>query len=115
MSSWLGSALNRSDSSDCMPTIIELSLHSAVTKSWNALSSRFFDASNSRCTECCRLSASPSARRGCLPACCCGDESWFGCVAELAETERPGVDGPPTIMLLRFDGPEGLEPFVVRT
>ena len=32
--------------SDCIPIIAPLSLHSALTKSQNAVSSKFFDASN---------------------------------------------------------------------
>ena len=39
------SATSESPASDCIPIIAALSLHSAVTKSRNALSSRFFDAS----------------------------------------------------------------------
>ena len=35
-------------SADCIPIIAALSLHSARAKSQNALSSRFFDASNNR-------------------------------------------------------------------
>ena len=103
--------------SDCIPIIAALSLHNAVTKSQNALSSRFLDASNSLWIACSMLSESRSARSGCLLVgedCACPD-GWGDAAGPLPEAERDGGSEPaPGPIVLRLLG-AGRTPFMVST
>lgn len=91
-----------------MPTISELSLQRAFTKSLNAESSRFFDESNSLWMASCIVSTSRSESRGCLLGAAVAPGT--DCVP-LSDADRM-FGGPPLIPLGTFAPPPKIPFFV---